>query len=1053
MSVTTNAEDDGSQDPQNLPTAINPLTNDAIINKWLRSLYLEHDYAGSSLSISIDDFMNIIATSDTDSSNSWLLDDQLALPVVLLTQLQKKRSDILVIPTTAASYLGSVGLGQATRKDFLQMCPHVASVMNLDSTRWIVIPCNDGMTQHAEQELLDRANEEAAEHEDVEDPRMDDHFTSEKAAAAAAEAAQENPSDTQKDSVAKQTSKPRVVGLTHRGIGTHWGLMIIDKQREEARWFDGHLTLKREHKKTYIKAMFKSGQTAGKILCGYDQVMEREPGKMKTSTLKHVPHDQYNNTYQGDAGSACGPWVFAMLRYILDRPEFLTNDRGLKGAFSRSSRARNNRDMAFHSSDTRVEMQDIIRQEADRKLPGDNLPYNLTAPILKILGTPSIQHLLTGLNRFRGKPHIPSRRRDETQLSYGGDEDDSGDGNDGGVDPPTIPIELTLDEMAELMQKAEDNPELLAQLSEEQQKFIAEQRSLLPAKRLTPKKKTPAPKAKAKAKAKAFDVVGSLQNHVVNFVQLPTNQLEDFVALNLIGDSLKPDMSEWEQRAILTHVLGDFDQLSDADSTTWKAQDPRFGSLQTASHDQVIEELKNSVSAIPRIELCGFVTSYPQSYIDHLASQQQGSGKGHLGADGKITNEKPVEEEEALSRKGWPEGVDELPNFARISSEDLAKWEASNPELFQEKKEGHNDVTSRALLHRNFKGSFQSASPEDLLEVWIRDETVFDDLDDGQLTAEQILHSMMKVHEPHGLKWLLADLATKKNKGKPTKRPKPAVSTNANKRPHGGTQSDNAAKKVKVDYATISTTELMKEVNADIKKHESIQKGKTPNEYTYRAILFVAKGGTFQIEEDARCNTIWIRDSNVFTEGVDFEVTRENKVKLLNGIFHGQIRTRMQTRYEQVPQEVLDSSSLDSSEDEEDAKSKTPAPGPRPGPSNLPGMLDDNKDTGGQTKVPPKRKGKSPTPNPATRKRSNREKPSQSKESKKDNPSKANKGVVGKASLVVVLPVALPQASTDNNAKRKRGEVDATDEAQKVTSEPAAKKPKRTAPKSRGVSN
>jgi hypothetical protein len=114
------------------------------------------------------------------------------------------------------------------------------------------------------------------------------------------------------------------------------------------------------------------------------------------------------------------------------------------------------------------------------------------------------------------------------------------------------------------------------------------------------------------------------------------------------------------------------------------------------------------------------------------------------------------------------------------------------------------------------------------------------------------------------------------------------------------------------DYATLPIDELSKHITDRVKKHKSIlPKGKA-NEYTYRAILFVTHGGTYKDESEERCKTVWIRDTNVFTEGVDFEVGQDGVPKLKLGLDETQIRNRMQVRYEvdkTKVQIVLDSES------------------------------------------------------------------------------------------------------------------------------------------------
>lgn len=944
----------GTQTPQR--AAADSSRNDAIINAWLRLLYLQHEYFGNTLSISVEDFIKTIATSKTDYRNSWLSDDQVALPVVLLTALEKKRSDILVVPPTPASILGSIGLGIYPSNYFAYSFPDIARAMKSENIRWIVVPCNDGMTRDSEQAVLDQTNQNGAESDKANDSATatGEKQKGERKATKTGGASRKNGTKTM--------NEPRIVGTTDQGIGAHWGLMIIDKHRDDARWLDGSLEIGEERGKSYIKAMHKAGGSAGKILSGYEKVMRRAPGQITTSTLKYIPQDRHNN-YNGDAGSACGPWVFAILEYILENPGFLSTDRGLKGTFDKRSKDHHRRNMGFDSWLTRLTMQSIISEEADKELAADDLPFKMTVPILKILGSIRPTGLLDDINNFLGNTP-PTQRRHRRGSGVGGDNDEGG--NDDDHDQQTSPKSPSLGDVVKLLQIVQENPDSISSLPAHQQKFLAEQMSLYPEAKRSPKQP-----------AASFNIVEALQNHVVNFVQLPTDQLNDFVALNLVGGSLRPMMPEWEQRAILTHILGDFDNLSEYDSTTWKTNDSRFVNFQMASHDQIISTLKRSVATVPQPNLRGFITSYPQSYIDRLVAQRTGGDKGYLSAEKTIADEEPLNGEDALSHTGWPEGP------------------------------------------------------------------VFNGLDDGALHPDQILRRMKKVHEPSAPRWSTTDIVTDRNKGKSTESVLPI---NPRKRAHEGVQPGKSPKKAKIDYATVSTEELFKEVNDNIKKHESIDQTRTPNEYTYRAILLVTKGGTFKNENAARCNTIWIRDSNVFTEGVDFEVTKENKIKLLNNIFHGNIRTRMQSRYEVTPQEVLNVGNSSSSDDDDSSNQTTPPKSPSPEPSYNLRNLGNTRSTENEANISPRHNSKSSTRTDVEQNRKDGIQPGHTIHAREPSSSVDNQAIESNTPLEVNPSVAHTETPSSGGTKRKRSENDGTYGTQTDTTEPPAKKAKHSLP-------
>jgi hypothetical protein len=128
------------------PPAIVPPTNQEIINAWRNKRYYTYDAPAQQISITVQDFFQIMLTGHTHDNRSWLNDDQLTLPVALLAANERENPDMLVISPTPASILASVGLGSLTRDDFRHSCPGVNEAMAQNSIRWIIIPCNDGMT-------------------------------------------------------------------------------------------------------------------------------------------------------------------------------------------------------------------------------------------------------------------------------------------------------------------------------------------------------------------------------------------------------------------------------------------------------------------------------------------------------------------------------------------------------------------------------------------------------------------------------------------------------------------------------------------------------------------------------------------------------------------------------------------------------------------------------------------------------------------------------------------------------------------------------------------
>ncbi|CAG5143942.1 uncharacterized protein ALTATR162_LOCUS1451 [Alternaria atra] len=393
-----------------------PETREETINKWLRSRYIEHSHLGDPLVLSIEDFIDIVATSSTHPGKSWLEDNALGLAAALMTT---SRTDILVVPSNAATKLASVGLCISDKNDFKTdvLSCQCYDAMKQESIRWVIVPVTNGMA----------SPEEAA-----------------RVKAARAEAAKAKKSRKAGQGDYSETGDQSMLDIIPGG-GTHWGLMIIDKQRNDARWLDGHLTLgQKSNGKWCIKEILPPAWTAGKILCGYDKVMDLKRGQFTAVTLKHVPHDTHDNSYKGDKNSACGPWVIAMLEYLLKNPKFLTN--GLHGAFRPRDKKYHHQRMAFNSLETRKRMQEIIRSVADENLGEDELPYKMTVRILKILDCLGTVDLLNGVLHFRYKKPPPRSGGDggPTKGPDGGDDDE--DDNDDEDDDNNAALQAILEQ-------------------------------------------------------------------------------------------------------------------------------------------------------------------------------------------------------------------------------------------------------------------------------------------------------------------------------------------------------------------------------------------------------------------------------------------------------------------------------------------------------------------------------------------------------------------------------------------------------------------------------
>jgi hypothetical protein len=126
---------------------------------------------------------------------------------------------------------------------------------------------------------------------------------------------------------------------------------------------------------------------------------------------------------------------------------------------------------------------------------------------------------------------------------------------------------------------------------------------------------------------------------------------------------------------------------------------------------------------------------------------------GFLQPSGKI-GAKPADAKSKTTPKNWPPGTTELPNFARLSSKDVKRWGGANSDVYLDPVAALNDMTAQARLHLKFKHTFRQVDDKDLLQFWVHDRNVFDEMDcnDPDLTATDIMRRLREYYEPEKLK-------------------------------------------------------------------------------------------------------------------------------------------------------------------------------------------------------------------------------------------------------------------------------------------------------------
>jgi hypothetical protein len=463
----------------------------------------------------------------------------------------------------------------------------------------------------------------------------------------------------------------------------------------------------------------------------------------------------------------------------------------------------------------------------------------------------------------------------------------------------------------------------------------------------------------------------ALENATVNFTKMDEAKINEWVALKPDNIPLNVDDALWFKKAVLQKLFGGFDHLSPSDLRHLQDNDPHFEpeiKARTWTLDRIVPMLKARVSTIPTHDLRGKLLYYPQSHIEWFRNVEQ----KRLAAENlddfdeltfsdeeRLKKLKIDTDEVGATNKGGKRKRDTTdtgdrlpgkkqrlsdPDFLNMPESELEAWlqmlpSAIKPHLRNSAaKTWRIDTKAKVWLARIFTRTFQNMQAEEQLSA--ESQAV---LRKWRLAHPDSVRAIFyPANDPRVLKNLLnkrimsnvvgemkASEGPKAGNGK-SKPPSlitielPHYSNDRTKWPTYWTKHvDEERKAAKAeatkskasaitDYATLPIDELSKHITDKVKKHKSIHTKGKPNEYTYRAILFVTHGGTYKNESEERCKTVWIRDTNVFTEGDDFEVGQDGVPKMKLGLDETQIRNRMQLRYEvdeTKVQIVLDSES------------------------------------------------------------------------------------------------------------------------------------------------
>lgn len=246
------------------------------------------------------------------------------------------------------------------------------------------------------------------------------------------------------------------------GVGTHWSFIVVDRRDPEnptARYVDSQVVPTKRRNKWKITNIESNGEVAGKILRGFENVLELEKGKLEANTLKFVPHMHKHNASGSSDYGACGPYVYAFLDYILTNKTTLI-DPGLQAAYNdESTRRTRATDFGFDSLAVRARFAEELLEERKKyeALHKDRAVANLTDGVLRSLMTvDDLINLVLSSGSSTESSISGNRRLARNPGGPGNNDDDSDDDPDGTFgDPPIEKVHLR-DELDENAQGYED---------------------------------------------------------------------------------------------------------------------------------------------------------------------------------------------------------------------------------------------------------------------------------------------------------------------------------------------------------------------------------------------------------------------------------------------------------------------------------------------------------------------------------------------------------------------------------------------------------------------
>ncbi|KAF2242392.1 hypothetical protein BU26DRAFT_584649 [Trematosphaeria pertusa] len=268
----------------------------------------------------------------------------------------------------------------------------------------IIIPVNDAMVADAltERDKREEPSEKAKRKERNEKAKTDQKTQEEGSKKAKTDPKQQNQNAKIADSNQHHTAWV--------SVGFHWSFIVIDMRdasKRTARYFDGQVSVD----KGKICGYEKNAPIAGRMLCGFDDMLQLEKGKFHARTLKWIPDQRRggNGRFHGDGGP-CGAYLFAFIDHLLENVAE-TFRGGLEEYFRASRRAQRRRELDFRPFRSRRKVRNELFNE--RKLQEargkwENA-FNLTPKILKHVLTADMLDVLGGGTPPLGRPSGAAR--------------------------------------------------------------------------------------------------------------------------------------------------------------------------------------------------------------------------------------------------------------------------------------------------------------------------------------------------------------------------------------------------------------------------------------------------------------------------------------------------------------------------------------------------------------------------------------------------------------------------------------------------------------------